>query len=81
MEKEDHKRTSEGKKPKAERLDRHSAMGVDPNPKKGGHNGWGVDTQTGSVEVLDRNDPNFNSDEERKQEEEEVQIEEQPQTN
>lgn len=42
MEREDHKRSNEGKKDKNQRLDRHSAMGVDPNPKKGGHGGWGV---------------------------------------
>jgi len=37
-------------------------------PKKGGHGGWGVEGETGSVEVVDRNDPNYSSDEERKAE-------------
>jgi hypothetical protein len=65
MDKEDHKRSSEGKKDKPERLDRHSAMGVDPNPKKGGHAGWGVEGETGAPQVADSRDPNYNSDEER----------------
>lgn len=69
MEKEDHKRSKEQRSDKNERLDRHSASGLDPNPKKGGHGGWGVEGETGAIEVVDPKDPNYNSDEEIKEEE------------
>ena len=68
MEKEDHKRSKEDRSDKNARLDKHSATGMNPDPKKGGHGGWGVEGETGSVDVVDRNDPNYNSDEERKAE-------------
>ena len=68
MEKEDHTRSKEVRRDKNERLDKHSASGLDPNAKKGGHGGWGVEGETGVVEIADRNDPNYNSDEERKAE-------------
>ena len=70
MEKEDHKRTKEDRTDKNARLDRHSSTGKDPEPKKGGHGGWGVEGETGVVEIADKNDPNYNSDEEIKAEEE-----------
>jgi hypothetical protein len=44
-------------------------MGVDPNPKKSGHGGWGVEGDARIAETTDPNDPNYNSDEERKKEE------------
>ena len=68
MEKEDHKRSQESRGDKNARLDKQSASGLDPNPKKGGHGGWGVEGETGAIEVNDPNDPNYNSDEERKAE-------------
>lgn len=65
MEKEDHKRSQEARGDKNARLDKQSASGLDPNPKKGGHGGWGVEGETGAV-ADDPSDPNYNSDEERK---------------
>ena len=70
MEKEDHTRPKDTyKKEKNVRLDRHSAQGVDPNPKKGGYGGWGLPGQyeTG-VDTLDQNDPNYQPNEERMKE-------------
>lgn len=71
MDKEDHKRSKDTyqKEQSDVRLDRHSGMGVDPNPKKKGHGGWGRGDEEG-VEVADRGDPNYDSgDEEPKPEE------------
>ncbi|CAG9334958.1 unnamed protein product [Blepharisma stoltei] len=67
MDREDHKRSVEGKKDKDARLDRHSAQGVDPNPKKGGHGGWGTYNESEAIEVADRGDPNYDPEEEKKQ--------------
>lgn len=66
MEREDHKRSIEGKKDKEAKHDRHSAQGVDPNPKKGGHAGWGTLDQSEGLDVIDPADPNYEP-EERKQ--------------
>jgi hypothetical protein len=66
MEKEDHKRSAEGQKTKEERLDRHSASGTDPNPKKGGHGGWGVPGADYPEVTLDPNDPNYDAEEAKK---------------
>jgi len=41
------------------RLDRHSGMGVNPEPKKGGSKGWGKPGEDEGPEVLDERDPNF----------------------
>lgn len=68
--KEDHKRTQEARRDKNERLDKHSASGLNPEAKKGGHGGWGVEGETNVVEIADSKDPNYNSDEERRVEEE-----------
>jgi len=70
MDKEDHKRSKDtGPKEHADvRLDRHSGTGVDPNPKKKGHGGWGRGDEEG-VEVAGPGDPNYDSgDEEPKAE-------------
>ena len=71
MEKEDHTRPKDTyKKEKDVRLDRHSAQGVDPNPKKGGYGGWGVAGQDDTgVQELDQNDPNYQPPEEEKKQE------------
>ena len=65
MDKEDHKRSKDtGPKEHSDvRLDRHSGMGVDPNPKKKGHGGWGKGDEEG-VEVADPRDPNYDSGDE-----------------
>ena len=44
MQKEDHSRSKDTQpKEKDVRLDKQSAAGVDLNPKKGGHGGWGTE--------------------------------------
>jgi len=59
---EDHKRRDDGKREKDTRLDRHSAMGVDPNPKKGGHGGWGeAGIESDDFAITDPRDPNHDS--------------------
>lgn len=64
MEKPDHKRHDEGPKmDKDTRLDRHSANGTDPNPKKHGHGGWGVEGEEYPEDRLDPNDPNYDAEE------------------
>ena len=65
MEKENHKRYSEGQKEKNVRLDRHSANGTNPEPKKGGHGGWGTYEDDLAVDVVDRNDPDYSSGDEK----------------
>ena len=65
MEKEDHKRHSDGPKEKNVRLDRHSANGTDPGPKKGGYAGWGTMEDDLAVEVVDKNDPNYSDEDEK----------------
>jgi len=40
-------------------LDRHSGMGVDPNPKKGGFKGWGKPGVEEGPYALDERDPNY----------------------
>eukprot|EP00897_Mesotaenium_endlicherianum_P008124 jgi/Mesen1/733/ME000011S00067 len=51
----------------AERQERHSAAGLKNDPKKGGSGGkynWGAPGQEEDyVEVLDKNDPNYDEDE------------------
>ena len=63
MDKEDHRRSSDGPKDKDAKHDRHSGTGLDPNPKKGGHGGWGVAGREELVEAVDPNDPNYDPDE------------------
>lgn len=63
MEKEDHHRHSEGAKDKGARPDRRSANGTDPEPKKGGHGGWGRLDENDEVDVIDKNDPNYDEEE------------------
>jgi hypothetical protein len=67
MDKEDHQRHSEGHREKDVRLDRHSASGADPNPKKGGHGGWGTGVEGYDESNLDPNDPNYDAEEAKKQ--------------
>lgn len=64
MNKEDHKRTHDDRKVKDFRFDRHSAMGVDPNPKKAGYGGWGELGMEAYEDyaILDPRDPNFDSE-------------------
>lgn len=62
MEKEDHRRLSDGPKNKDTRFDRHSANGTDPNPKKGGHGGWGTYNDA-DADAIDKNDPNYDEEE------------------
>ena len=67
MEKEDHSRSKEpAKRDGNERLDRHSAQGVDPNPKKGGYGGWGTVNDELESKPFDQADPNYTPDEEHK---------------
>ena len=70
MKKEDSKRSPNMKIDKHIRLDRKNSSGLDPNPKKGGHGGWGVEGDRDYYDIVDRNDPNYDSDEDYK----EVQI-------
>jgi hypothetical protein len=63
MNKENHKRKDDSKKDKDVRLDRHSCMCVDPNPKKAGHGGWGEAGQEAgeNFATTDPRDPNYDS--------------------
>ena len=52
--------------PRGRAFDRHSATGTRGLPKKGGagHKGvWGAAIDQAPVTVLDKNDPNYDSDE------------------
>jgi len=63
MEKEDHSRVKDTREDKAVSHDRRSRMGVDPNPKKGGHGGWGNYQESDPIEYADKGDPNFDPEE------------------
>ena len=65
MEKENHKRSSEGPKVKDVRYERHSANAADPDPKKGGHAGWGRPGEGYDEDNIDKNDPNYDEEEEK----------------
>ena len=64
MEKEDHRRNSDGPKNKDAKYDRHAANGASLNPKKGGHGGWGTYNDD-EVDVIDKNDPNYDEEDEK----------------
>lgn len=52
-------------KKRVERLERHSVTGHPGSPRKGGVHGWGVpgeEFMEPVVEVLDKNDPNYDPD-------------------
>lgn len=73
MEKEDHKRSENKPKNKDVSHDRHSRMGVNPNPKREGHGGWGVEGRDEeALEIAGPDDPLYDPDED----EEEAKVEE-----